>query len=157
MGWITKMNKKIFHNSVKFMIGKINILSLLLFSVLFLSCRRDFKPVEILPGDVCDLCKMHITDKKFSAQYILKNRTVRKFDDIGCMVESYLKEKKDIAVIYVVDFETGEWIKVQDAVFIKGFTTPMDYGFAAFKKDKRSGINFEELVKEIQKEIEKEQ
>lgn len=150
MGWVARM-RKVFYNSVKNSGANIFLL-LLLF--LLLSCRKDFKPVEIFPGDVCDLCKMHITDKRFSAQYILKNRTVKKFDDIGCMVESYLREKKDIAVIYVVDFKTGEWIKVQDAVFMKGFTTPMDYGFAAFKGG--SGISFEELVREIQKQIEEE-
>lgn len=124
---------------------------------IILSCKRELKPVEILPGDACDLCKMHITDKKFSAQYILRDRTVRKFDDIGCMVESYIKEKDKIAVAYVVDFESGRWIKVQDAIFLKGFTTPMDYGFAAFEKGKRDGISFEDLVKIIQKQMEEDQ
>lgn len=139
--------------------GKLNnrVIKVGLLTLVFaLGCKKGFKPVDILPGDVCSLCKMHITEKKFAAEYITKNRTVKKFDDIGCMVESYLKEKEKVAVIYVVDFETGEWIKAQDAVFVRGFTTPMNWGFAAFKKGKRDGLSFEEIVKIVEEELEKE-
>lgn len=127
---------------------------LFLFSALLVQgkCPQSSGPVDILPGDVCSFCGMHITEKKFSGQYITSDGKVKKFDDIGCLVSSYIKEKDKVKKIWVADFETGEWIDSENALFSSGFTTPMHYGFVAFKKQNCKGdcIPFEDLVKKIQ-------
>lgn len=113
-------------------------------------CQREVKgPIDIMPGDTCDFCKMHITEVKFAGEYILKDGRVKKFDDLGCLVLSYVKEKKNVKEIWVKDFETGEWLKAEDAVFSGGFTTPMAWGFVAFSAEKKEGMRFEELVEKI--------
>ncbi len=113
-------------------------------------CQREMKgPIEIMPGDTCDFCKMHITEVKFAGEYILKDGRVRKFDDLGCLVLSYVKEKENVKEIWVKDFETGKWLKAENAVFSGGFTTPMAWGFVAFSAEKKEGMRFEELVKKI--------
>ncbi len=128
-------------------------LLLFLFSALLVQskCPQRAGPVDILPGDVCSFCGMHITEKKYSGQYITSDGKVKKFDDIGCLVSSYTKEKDKVKKIWFADFETGEWLDSENALFSSGFTTPMRYGFVAFKKQNCKGdcIPFEELLKKI--------
>ena len=119
------------------------ILTLLMLVFIFVSCRseRGAGPVEIhYSEDVCDKCKMIISEKEYSAQYVLLDGDARKFDDIGCMVE-YLKENErevsSILAVYVRDHVTGEWIDGKAAVYFRGETirTPMGYGIAAFSSE----------------------
>jgi copper chaperone NosL len=42
-------------------------------------------PVDIDPGDMCQSCKMAISQKKYAAEFVDKDGGVFKFDDIGCM------------------------------------------------------------------------
>ena len=114
-------------------------------------CQREVKgPIDIMPGDTCDFCKMHITEVKFAGEYILKDGRVKKFDDLGCLALSYVKDKENVKEIWVKDFETGKWLRAEDAVFSGGFTTPMAWGFVAFSAaEKKEGMKFEELVEKI--------
>lgn len=147
-----RKNKNSQRNSRRFFLTFFGFF-LFLFSALLVQgrCPQRTGPVDILPGDVCSFCGMHITEKKFSGQYITSDGKVKKFDDIGCLVSSYIKEKEKVKKIWVADFETGEWLDSENALFSSGFTTPMHYGFVAFKKQNCKGdcIPFEDLVKKI--------
>lgn len=104
------------------------------------ACREkiDTGPHVIHYGeDVCERCKMIISDKRFAAQLVDQKGTALKFDDIGCMSD-YLKESggeggKPLA-IYVTDFATGEWIDAGKAFYLRNpeLRSPMGYNIAAF-------------------------
>jgi len=92
-----RKNKNIQRNSRRFFLTFFGFF-LFLFSALLVQgkCPQRTGPVDILPGDVCSFCGMHITEKKFSGQYITSDGKVKKFDDIGCLVSSYIKEKEKV-------------------------------------------------------------
>ncbi|MFI5324089.1 MAG: nitrous oxide reductase accessory protein NosL, partial [Thermodesulfobacteriota bacterium] len=115
-----------------------------IFALLVIMClasskeKRETGPQAIHYGeDVCERCKMIISDKRFAAQYITKRGEAKKFDDIGCMIDE-LKEGKNsgyrVLAIYVTDYDTGEWIDAGGAYYLRNteLKTPMGYGIAAF-------------------------
>jgi copper chaperone NosL len=106
--------------------------------ILFVACQQSqLKPVELLPEDVCSFCKMAISEKRYAAEFITKDGDAFKFDDISCMA-GYINAKKNrdsIAGFFVVDFNSKEWTKAEEAHFVKSsqFKTPMSGGIVAFK------------------------
>lgn len=108
-----------------------------------ISCRDRVEtgPAVIHYGeDVCDRCKMIISEKEFSTQYLLSRGEARKFDDVGCMIE-YLREREDerdaLTAVYVRDFDTGEWIDGEKAFYFRGgdVQSPMGYGIISFSSE----------------------
>ena len=102
------------------------------------SCHNDneFKPVDIHYGqDICERCKMIISEEKFSSQIVLSNGDVYNFDDIGGMLV-YISENKinpERERIYVKDFDTNKWLTSDEAVYIRleKLNTPMNFGIIA--------------------------
>lgn len=99
----------------------------------------DYSPRPIDSSlDICSSCNMTISDNHFAGEIITKAGQAEKFDDLGCLA-LYLKkhsqeqELKD-AAIYVIDYDTLEWIPAKDASYVQGaaISTPMSYGIAAF-------------------------
>ncbi len=86
--------------------------------------------------DMCERCKMAISERKFAVQVINPdNGKVYKFDDIGCAVLWFDEEKipwKDKAKIWITDAKTGKWIDARTAKYTDDSITPMAYGFAAY-------------------------
>lgn len=127
------------------------IFPILLFSII--SCKNDteIKPVDILYGqDSCERCKMIISEKSYSAEYILLDGEARKFDDIGCMIHFHNGEEgkgDKILAQYVRDYDTGNWIDATKAYFVwsKDIITPMGHGLAAFR-DEESARRLAEKV-----------
>lgn len=105
--------------------------------LLFIGCGcAELGPVELLPEDMCAFCKMAISEKRFASELITKDGEVFKFDDIGCMLR-FRKEKsqpESLAATFVVDFDSREWLKSEEAYFVKSkeFKTPMDGNLVAF-------------------------
>ncbi|MDE0290997.1 MAG: nitrous oxide reductase accessory protein NosL [Candidatus Dadabacteria bacterium] len=99
-------------------------------------------PVEIRYGqDMCERCKMIISEERFSAQLILNSRNIYKFDDIGEMI-LYASESKispETSEMYVKDFDTGKWLASDEAIYVtvENIKTPMDFGIVALS-DKKS-------------------
>jgi len=89
-------------------------MKLILFFILLIlaSCNNDneLKPVDIHYGqDICERCKMIISEERFSSQLILNKGEVLNFDDIGGML-IYLLENKinpENEKIFVKDFITN--------------------------------------------------
>ncbi|GLY11186.1 nitrous oxide reductase accessory protein NosL [Pseudobacillus badius] len=119
------------------------ILIFLVFSVLALAgCGKEhvYEPVEINPDiDACDICNMSIAATQYATEVVLTDGTVETFDDIGCMIE-YLnqEEEKNIGEAYVRDVQTGDWVKLNEALFLynKSYWTPMSYGVVSFADEK---------------------
>ena len=139
---------------------KFILLTLILVS--FLGCRdAEIMPVAIAAEDMCAHCKMAISEKAFAAEFINQDGEAFKFDDIGCMLD-YLKGKPDtkVAAYFFVDYETKQWVKSNEANFVKSaeITAPMGGGLIAFHdrtkaeaaaaKFKGKKLNFEELTKQ---------
>src|SRR5262245_60201794 len=75
----------------------------------------ELRPVELLPEDACAFCRMAISEKRFACELVTKDGDAVKFDDIGCMLH-YRKERAElVAATFVVDFETREWLKSEEA------------------------------------------
>lgn len=115
--------------------------ALFLFMALsLLACGGDKPPAgpaEVHYGeDVCDRCKMIISDERFAAQYATKTGQVKKFDDFGCMAAELGSDggKDEVGGIYVTDFTTSAWLDARKAHYLKspGIASPMGYGIAAF-------------------------
>lgn len=89
---------------------------------------------------VCEMCNMKVYEKtdemgKFSAQAIKADGSIAFYDDIGCLLNAEIKfnEKNDK---FVRDFNTLEWILVDDATIVKtNLKTPMNWGYAFFKSE----------------------
>lgn len=89
---------------------------------------------------VCEVCNMKVYEKdhelgKFSAQAIKEDGAIAFYDDIGCLLNAELafNETNDK---YVRDFNTLEWVLVDDATIVKtDLKTPMNWGYAFFKSE----------------------
>jgi copper chaperone NosL len=105
--------------------------------LVFISCNT--KPEPFQPGkDVCQFCKMGITDTRFGGEVITKKGKIYKFDDMHCMI-SFLKAggeaEKDISKKVTLNFEKpNEFIDVLSATFIISpeLKSPMGSNAAAF-------------------------
>ena len=102
------------------------------------ACQQaELKPMDIAENDTCFRCKGVIIDKHYAAELITKDGFMRKFDDIGCMLE-HAKGKigtSNIVAYYAMDFPTQTWVKAEEAHFVKSdkFNTPRNGGILAFK------------------------
>lgn len=102
---------------------------------------REIKPAIVKYGqDTCTGCSMIISEVPYSAQYILTDGSVKKFDDIGCMID-YIKHTDNeldmIAAVYVHDYNSNKWIDAKRALFLHSrlIITPMGHGIIAFSND----------------------
>ena len=93
------------------------------------------KPVEIAESDICTYCKKPIADKRFAAEFVTRDGFVRKFDDIGCMIEHAKKGSKGaITAFFTVDYDKKDWYKAEDMTYLrsKNLKTTGGCGIAAF-------------------------
>jgi copper chaperone NosL len=83
---------------------------------------------------------MSISQKQYASEVIDVHGKALKFDDIACM-QNYIKNRKpDVAATFVVDYETGAWLKAEEAYFVKSdqFKTPMSGSIVAFSNRKKA-------------------
>ena len=89
---------------------------------------------------VCEYCNMKVYPKDqdmgvFSAQGISEDGKNYFFDDIGCMLNQARQDNIKLDK-YVRDYNTEEWVQLEDAVIVKAeIKTPMNYGYAFFKDE----------------------
>lgn len=86
----------------------------------------------------CEMCNMKVYEKDsdmgmFSAQAVKADGTNAFYDDIGCLLNAEIKFNENNKK-YVRDFNTLEWVLVDDATIVKtDLKTPMNWGYAFFK------------------------
>lgn len=93
------------------------------------------QPPEIRYGeDTCERCYMIINEARFAAAYVTREGDSRRFDDIGGMLAYNQEMSEDVAVFWVHDFDTEEWLKADEAYFVESDNqhTPMGFGIVAF-------------------------
>lgn len=108
--------------------------------IFFFSCSDNTEegPVKVYYGEnICEKCKMIISEKNFAAQYKAPSGKAVNFDDLGCMFH-YMdtEEKETISQVYVIDYNSNQWIEGQNAYYVwaDSITTPMGHGIIAFKE-----------------------
>ncbi len=142
---------------------RFNVLLFLILLPFFAFTGCEKKPVGAVEEmhwdrDMCERCKMAISERKFAVQIIdPQSGRVYKFDEIGCGVLWMDEENipwKDKAIIWVNDAKTGEWIDARKAKYVSGAITPMAFGFAAYTEETLpSGANVHDFA-EISQKIE---
>jgi len=142
---------------------KFSFILLLLLAII--GCeKKDIGAVQKIhwDRDMCERCKMAVSDRKFAFEIIDPNSgKAYKFDDIGCGI-LWLEEEKipwrDKAIMWVTDAKTGKWIDAKKAYYSDDSITPMAYGFAAYSKEtkpKDKKLHDFNYVKKMIFEIEK--
>ena len=85
--------------------------------------------------DVCDYCRMQISDARFGGELITKKGKIHTFDSIECLTSYYLAmpDTTDAKAILVSDFNTAMLIPAAEARFTVGTpgSTPMGQGWIA--------------------------
>jgi copper chaperone NosL len=111
------------------------------------------KPVDIDPGDMCQSCKMAISQKKYAAEFVDKDGAVFKFDDIGCMSRFVrhrgLEDK--VEAWFVVDYRTQQWLQAENATYIKSASLPSPMGSGLIAVENRADA--EEYAQKYQGQI----
>ncbi len=138
-----------------------SIFVVFLFSLFFIGCEKKIT-TELhkvhWDRDMCERCKMVVSDRKNTAQAI-NPKTGRSymFDDIGCTILWFKEEKiewENNATIWINDIKSGDWIDAKKAFYDTENITPMAYGFGAHKtkdtiaKDQEI-IDYEEVKKRV--------
>ncbi|MCZ8538344.1 nitrous oxide reductase accessory protein NosL [Paenisporosarcina quisquiliarum] len=101
----------------------------------------------------CAYCQMDVYVEgdelgMFSAQGRTAEGENLFFDDVGCMLN---QERMDEIVLekYVRDYDTNEWVPLEEAVVVKAeIKTPMNYGFAFFKDEDGAQAFINQMGKE---------
>lgn len=98
--------------------------------ILLFACSPQQEPIDY-GNDICDFCKMNITDNKYAAEIVTSKGKVYKFDSIECLFQFKNLEIKNTDEIHselVNDFSNpGELIDLRKAFFLKSdvFRSPM--------------------------------
>ncbi len=119
------------------------VFNLILVGLLLVACSSgpDLEtPPDIRYGeDSCDRCLMIINEARYAAAYVTDDGETRRFDDIGGMVAYTQEVSEEVAVFWVHDFDTEEWLKGEAAFYVAGDqATPMGFGIVAFTDQDRA-------------------
>ncbi|GIV45954.1 MAG: hypothetical protein KatS3mg036_0772 [Ignavibacterium sp.] len=110
-----------------------------------LACSPKPEPIDY-GNDICEFCKMNITDNKYAAEIVTHKNKIYKFDSIECLFQfkkSFIKEE-EIHSEWVNDFsQPGELINLKNAFFLKSdvYRSPMGMNvLSVASKDKLNEI-----------------
>lgn len=98
---------------------------------------------------VCEYCQMTVYNAThelgaFTAQGIKTDGSNAFFDDAGCMLNQERVDGEEMDK-FVRDYNTLEWIPLEEAVIVKsGLKTPMNYGFAFFSEPQEADVFIQE-------------
>jgi nitrous oxide reductase accessory protein NosL len=143
------------------MIGRALLLLTTLLLASLTGCDSDpgSGPVSVKwDRDVCERCRMVLSDRHFAAQIRVppdvlgKRGKVLRFDDIGCAVlwldQQPWKDRPGIE-IWVNDHRDGAWIDARTAHYVAVKNTPMEYGLGAQKEPSPGALGFSDAVAHI--------
>ena len=144
---------------------KMRLLKILFITfILLITNSCDSKPkgaVEKMhwDRDMCERCKMAISERKFAVEAIdIKKNKTYKFDDLGCAILWIEKNKiplNENLKLWITDAKTGKWIDAKSAIYIDGARTPMAYGFASYTKEtlpqNHKTFTLDEVIEKIYK------
>ncbi len=135
--------------------GKHLVAAVVFVHLLLLAMACDPGNKEQLPVDfvwdreICEECKMAVSDPRYSVQVIDPDGKAYFFDDIGCSIFWRSRQPwKEKSRVWVNDVKTKEWIEAKKALWVYGDPkTPMGYGFAATLSPVEDALDFETVTK----------
>lgn len=100
-------------------------------------------PPEISYGrDICVECGMIVSEARFAAAYRLADGEEKIFDDLGGLLlhSRDAGDALDPATTWVHDFETEEWVAVEEAYFVPtlSVSSPMGHSIVSFSDEARA-------------------
>jgi copper chaperone NosL len=109
-------------------------------ALLWAGCQTGgFEPVALAAEDICAGCKMAISERQYAAQFLDRDGLPYKFDDLACLTGYVTRHgvEERIAVYFVMDYEARQWIKAQEAYYVRSpeLKTPMSGGTVAFRQE----------------------
>ncbi len=116
-------------------------------SIVVVQNNHKKEPISITPYKYKDMfCNMTIEDITYSAQVVLENKDTLFFDDIGCLV-LWLQNKpnKEKFILWVWAKDKNKYIDALKAWYSLTESTPMHYGFGAYKEKQTNYINFDTM------------
>jgi len=126
-------------------------------AALLQACQKaPAAPEPIRPAeDTCAFCRMQIAQTKFAAEILNADGDAVKFDDIGCF-RAYRAAHPETrsAEAWVIDSETGAWLRAADAKYLLDAPdrTPMGFGIVAYASEVRARshgsrvVGFDEML-----------
>lgn len=87
----------------------------------------------------CAGCGMKVDLRSRFASKIVQGKDALLFCDVGDLLRYLADKPTSMAAARVQDHRSGEWIRAQDAFYVKSekaFQTPMGWGMGAFAKKK---------------------
>ncbi len=85
---------------------------------------------------------MAISQAGYAAQFVDKEGSIFKFDDIGCMIRFARENNRraTVAAFFVMDYSDRRWLEAQQATYVKSEQTqsPMASGLTAFREPSRA-------------------
>lgn len=122
--------------------------------VTILSGNSTRQAVTIVPGRYQGAqCGMTINQVEDSAQAVATDGRTWFFDDVGCLA-LWLKDNRlrDEMVLWVHSRDTAAWVDARQAWYSRTDETPMGYGFAAYSAEGEGRVDFEEMVRMMQRD-----
>lgn len=108
----------------------------LLMLIMFSSCSPKPRPIEY-NSDLCQFCKMTVTDRQHAAQAVSSKGKIYIFDAIECLVPFIESEKPDNYKFLLVNdyLNPGEMIDAKESTFLisENIPSPMGAFLSAFK------------------------
>ena len=102
----------------------------------FNSCSTDGPEPILLNKDMCDNCRMNISDARFGAEVQTQKGRYYKFDDLKCLAHYAVEQPNGpIKSFYIHDFsQNNVLIEATKAYYVwsKEFSSPMRGNTAAF-------------------------
>jgi nitrous oxide reductase accessory protein NosL len=99
--------------------------------------------------DICALCGMIVSEESYAAAYVTHDGHAHTFDDIGDMVQSYLKQEEPerISALFVHDYESRGWIRAETSLYVLSpeLHTPMLSGLIALASSEKAQALANEL------------
>ncbi|MFN3694231.1 MAG: nitrous oxide reductase accessory protein NosL [Ignavibacterium sp.] len=120
-------------------------LLIFLFLIGLWACSPEPEPIDY-GNDICEFCKMNITDNKYAAEIVTHKNKIYKFDSIECLFQfkqGFIKAD-EIHSEWVNDFsQPGKLIDLTKAFFLKSdfYRSPMGMNVLA--------VESEEVLNEI--------
>ena len=113
-----------------------SILTLLLASILFVSCSIEESPI-VYGKDACHYCKMNIVDRQHAAEIVTNKGKVFKYDAIECMMRDIEeREENSISLFLMTDYFTpGKLVDATVATYLisENLPSPMGANLTGFK------------------------
>ena len=104
-------------------------------AVVLAGTRIGDGPEAIVHGrDTCARCRMIIGRPGYAGELRDRHGALRKYDDVGCLLQAMLAEHGEIPGSWVEDNATGSLVPLIGATFVRvpAEQTPMGHGIVAF-------------------------